>query len=72
MYNTHDYYISKVKLRGQNVVNITLSGPTSQVIVVSSRYLVEMFTMICRHVAYNTHDSYVKGKNFVNFTSSGQ
>ena len=64
-YKTHDY-MSKVKvtLRGQRskLCNLYLVRPTtSRVIVVSSWYLVEMFTLICRHVTYKTHDSMSKG-----------
>ncbi len=81
-YKTHDY-MSKVKvtLRGQKskLCNLYLVKPTtSRVIVVSSWYLVKMFTLICRCVTYKTYDSMskvkftlkVKGQNFVAYTLS--
>ena len=79
-YKTHDT-MSKVKvtLRGQRskLCNLYLVWPTtSRVIVVSSWYLVEMFTLIWRHVTYKTHDSMskvkvtFKGQNFVAYTFS--
>ena len=65
-YKTHDY-MSKVKvtLWGQmtKFSNLYLvRAITSQVIIISSWYFVEMFTLICRRVAYKTHDSMSKVK----------
>ena len=60
-YKTHDS-MSKVKvtLVGQRSIFCNLYlvwAITSQVIVVSSWYLVNLLTSICRCVAYKTHDS---------------
>ena len=55
----------KVTLTGQRskICNLYfVRAVTSQVIVVSSLYFLQMFTLICRRVAYKTHDSISKVK----------
>ena len=64
-YKIHDSVKSQGPFRGQRstVCNFYLDWAiTSQVIIVSSCYLVEMFTLICRRVKYDTHDSMLKVK----------
>ena len=63
-YKTHDHMSKfKVTLRVQRskLCNLYLVRPTtSRVIVVSSWFLVEIFTLICRRVTYKTYDSMSK------------
>jgi hypothetical protein len=63
-YKTYDS-MSKVTLKGQRYKFCSINfvqDITSQIIVVSSWYLLDMFTLICWCVKYRTHDSMSKVK----------